>query len=119
MLPYLPTSPFHSQTQFWPFAHASGSSCLTHKHIQPTKSTEHTHQNLGICQLMELHWLHIGASSNVMKAAGVRDLQWVQPFWKHQAIRMTQHLTGLSHKYLAQQKHLRGCSVHPAFNATS
>lgn len=40
-------------------------------------------------------------------------------FWKHQTIRMAQYLTGLSHKYLAQQKCLRGCSMHPAFKATS
>ena len=119
MLPYLPTPSSHSQTQFWAFAHASDSSHLTREQVQLTKFTERTHQNLGFCQRMELNWLHIGTSTSVTEAAGVHDLQWVQPFWKHQTIGMTQHLTGLSHKYLAQQERLRGCSMHPAFKATS
>lgn len=112
-------APPHSQTQLWPFAHAGDSFPLTREHVQLSMFTERSHQNLGFCQLMELNWLHTGTSSNVTEVAGVHDLQWVQPFWKHWTIRMTQHLTGLSHKYWAQQKHLRSCSMHSAFNTTS
>lgn len=112
MLTYIPASCSHSQIWFWPFAHTDNSH-LTHKQVQLTKFTEGTHQNLGCCHLMELNWLHIGTSTNVIEA-----VQWV-PFWKPQTIRMTQRSARLSHNYLAQQMHLRDCSMYPAFNVTS
>lgn len=115
MPPSLPTFPSHSQTQFWPFAQAGDCSHLTHEWVQLTNYRMHpSNPRLLPADGAELasHWQQHQCNRSSRSAR----LEVGSSCWKHWHIRMSQHLRGLSHKYLAEQKLLRGCSMHPAFN---
>lgn len=106
MLLYLPIFPSRSQTQFWPFAQASDFSHLTHKWVQLTNYRMHPSNPRPLpanAAESASHWQQHQCnrrSSNAWLEVGLSC-------WEHWNIRLSQHLTGLSHKYPAEQKLLR------------